>query len=174
MLDLGMTVLSGACGGLAIICAAHTPRDGRWEAVSLACLLLVNWALFILAYTDFSPSWALERTGVDISSPRLWMLADAICGSAAITVAYRFWWGRALWCVSMVQIGFHAGMDAKIFDPVFYTDVLLNGALLVQLAIFFVMGGPGVGNALYLRATRIRLLGGSARAIGARGQGRDH
>lgn len=147
-----------------VICAAHSPHEGRWEAVSLACLLLINFILYQLAYTDWSPKWALEHWGVNTTSVQLWMLADAIGGCAAIAIAHRFWWGWALWAIAILQICFHAGMDLNLFPAAFYTDVLLNLALLFQLAIFFVIGGRGLGDVLLRGVNRLRLFRGSARS----------
>ena len=153
----GPTVwVAGVGCAAAVMFAAHSARDGRGEAVGLACLTLVNWALFVLAYTDYSPSWALQRAGFDVSSVHLWMLADAICGSAAAMLAFRHWWGFALWGVALAKIGFHAGMDAQLYDPGFYVDVLLNAGLLVQLAIFFAIGGGGVASLLRNITRRLR------------------
>lgn len=151
------TILFGLGCVVAIICAAHSPKDGRREAVALSSLLIVNWALFILAYTEWSPKMALDRIGIYTSSIQLWMIADSIIGAMA-TIAYRFWWGRALWAVCVVQILLHIGMEMKLFDPVVYTDDLLNAMLLVQLAIFFVIGGAGArdrASYLYRRTARL-------------------
>lgn len=143
----------------AIVAAAHSPRDGRWQAVSLSCLLIVNWALFVLAYTDWSPKWALEHAGIETSSVHLWMIADTVCGCAAILSAYRFWWGKALFSIAIVQMCFHSAVDSNLLDPAVYTDVLLNAALLSQLAVFFVIGGPGLGDHLRHRIARLRISG---------------
>jgi len=163
MMDFGVTtwVAGLACAG-AVIFAAHAPKDGRWEAVSLACLLLINWALFVLAYTDWSPKLALANLGIETSSIHLWTLADAIGGCAAMAIGYQFWWGRLLWAVSLLQMVFHAGIDMAILDPVVYVDYLLNGALLVQLAIFFRIGGGSIGRNLHRGLDSLGLLRRSA------------
>lgn len=151
-----------------IVLAAHSPE--RREATAVASLIAINWALFILAYTEWSPKLALDHIGVHTTSVHLWMLADMVCGCAAIMVSFHAGWARAIWLVAMAQLFFHTAMDAGAVDPVFYTDVLLNFALLCQLAVFFVIGGPDAWDRLHRRFDRLRIFGRAASAANPRAE----
>lgn len=127
----------------AVICAAHSAKDGRWQAVGLACLILVNLVLFEMSWTDYAPNYALQRIGIETTSIHLWMISDALIGCVSAWVAYEYWWGKGLLLIAFIQMGIHAQMDDGLISGDLYVNWLLKAPLLMQIAIFFTIGARG-------------------------------
>jgi hypothetical protein len=142
----------------AIIFASFAPKDDRREAQLLALLLLVNWVSFVATYTPYSPARALGMRPQD-----WWAMMDGLCGVVAM-LAFQRWWGWALWAISILQEILHAGHDFGWYDQFTYTDYL-DSVLRAQIALFFLIGGRGVGDFLYRGVDRIRRRRGPRRAL---------
>lgn len=146
MLEPALFAINGLLCVVAIACATRV-KPGREQAVPLAVLLLANFIFCNLAYTDYAPKHALEALGIEATSKDLWMLADTLLAGAAVTIAYDRWWGWAFGLAGFVQLGIHAAYLANMYVGDFYTDRLSN-VLHAQIAVFFLLGGRGVGSLL--------------------------
>jgi hypothetical protein len=154
MFDPGSFLANGIACAAALGFAAFV-RPGRREAVTLAALLCVNYMFCALGYTDASPALALQAIGVPITNKETWMLADACFGAAAVLIAFWRPWAWIFWATSIVQVGIHALRMTEAIDGTTYSDwleIVLHG----QLAVFFVIGGPGVGDRLHDAFDRFR------------------
>lgn len=163
MFDPPLFLTNGALCAAAFGFAAFV-RVGRAEAVVLAGLLGCNFVFCALAYTPYAPKYALQAAGIPLTSKDLWMLADALYGAAAIIIGFWRRWAWALWGMAVVQVSIHAAYLAGLFGPDTYSDRLQN-VLHAQLAVFFIIGGPGVVD--YLLDTADRLSRYSRRAQAA-------
>lgn len=132
-INLAFCLLSGV--------AATFIRAGRGEAIALSGLLAGNFVFCALAYTPYAPKYALQAAGLDVTSKDLWMLADALFGTAC-AFAFLRWWAWALWGLAALQVAVHITYQWVPFDPDLYSD-RLQTLLHAQLAVFYLAGGPG-------------------------------
>lgn len=153
MFDPALFLINGALCAVAWWAAAYV-HPGRGEARTLAALLALNFLFCALAWTPYAPKLALAAVGIHLSSKDIWMLADAVYGSVAITIMFWRWWGWALWLLAFAQVGLHLARQSALITPDFYSDRLDN-VLHAQLAVFFVIGGHGVVGSLLDIAGRI-------------------
>lgn len=153
MFDLPLFLLNGALCAAATRAAAFV-RRGKGEALLLAALLATNFVFCAAAYTPYAPKYAFQAIGLPLSSKDLWMLADAIYGTCAM-IAFRRWWAWGLWALSSVQVALHIGYQWDAFDGGAYTD-RLQTVLHAQLAVFYLIGGPGAVDFLRRNADRFR------------------
>lgn len=141
--------------GAAIWFAAHSPIDQRRDAVTVAGALLANW--LFCAWTYVAPASVQEL------APDLWAVADMAVGALAVMLAWRHWWGWAIYGLVMAQECFHAargvvGVDAYL--------TALDRLLLAMIACFIVLGGRGVAqrvSAWLHRVSDFRRVGSLAR-----------
>lgn len=154
MFDPGLFLANGIACAAALGFAAFV-RPGRREAVTIAALLCVNYMFCALGYTDASPARILQTLGVPITNKETWMLADACFGAAAILIAFWRPWAWVFWGLSVVQVGIHGLRIAKVIEGSTYSD-WLQIVLHMQLVVFFVIGGPGVGDHLLNALDRVR------------------
>jgi len=151
MFDLPLFTANGAFCAAALVVAAFVHR-GRGEALTLAALLFANFVFCALAYTPYAPKLAFAAVGITVTSKDLWLLADAVYGTCAV-FAFRRWWGWGLWGLSSVQVALHIAYQWGLLDADAYTDRLQN-VLHAQLAVFFLIGGPGAVDFLRCHAAR--------------------
>lgn len=170
MLNTPLVIIYGALCAAAVLFAAASPRSHRRVAVILGAMLLLNWVLFILSYTPYGPVVLFHALGIGIKPTELWAIIDGICGVAALGLAWDRWWGWALWLSAIGQETIHFARYLGI-DPIAYTGWLDN-LLRVQLAIFFLMGGPGVRDFLHRGIARLRFRRGEAVPAHARARNR--
>lgn len=154
MFEPALFSFNGALCVAAIGFAAAVKR-GRTEALVLAGLLLANFIFCNLAYTPYAPKLGLAAIGIKATSKELWMLADTLLAASCVLVAFKRWWGWALWAAGAVQILIHLLYSFELFSPDAYSD-LLQAVLLAQLAVFFMIGGPGVVDLLHSTLAHFR------------------
>lgn len=154
MFTPGLFLFNGIACAVALGFAAFV-RPGRQEAVTLAALLCVNYLFCALGYTDWSPALALQSVGMPISNKETWMLADTCFGAAAVLIAFWRPWAWIFWGLAVVQVSIHGLRMAKGIDGTTYSD-LLQIVLWAQLAVFFGIGGRGVGDHLHSAIDRFR------------------
>lgn len=128
-------------------------NPGRKAAVTLAALLCANFMFCNLAYTTYAPKYLFLSWGLPVSSKDLWLIADTLYGASAVLVGFYRKWAWVLWLTSVTQVGLHAGYQLDLFNEYAYTDRLQN-VLHAQIAVFFVIGGPGAVD--YLRGRLVR------------------
>lgn len=154
MLDAPLFLINGAMCAAAVMVAAFSRHDRR-ELVAIGLLICANFMFCNLAYTPYAPKYALAAIGFDVSSKELWMLADTLVSAGALILAWHRWWGWVIWVLAWVQIFAHALRMDKLVDEFLYTDVL-QIVLLIQLAVLFVIGGPGLVEFLHRSIARFR------------------
>lgn len=154
MFEPALFSFNGALCVAAIGVAAAVKR-GRVEALVLSGLLLANFLFCNLAYTPYAPKYGLAALGIAVTSKELWMLADTLLAASCALVAFRRWWGWALWAAGAVQIITHLAYSFDLFSPDAYSDIL-QVVLLAQLAVFFMIGGPGVVDLLHSALAHFR------------------
>jgi len=153
MFDPVLFALNGALCLAAFVFAGFVRPGDRAAAMTLAALLGFNFVFCALGYTQYAPKYGLAALGVSVTTKSLWMLADALLGCAA-ALALR-WWGWALWSLALLQMFLHFGYLADWYSDLFYTD-RLQDVLHAQIALFFVMGGPGLAAFLHRAPARLR------------------
>lgn len=149
MLNWPLVILYGALCAGAIVSACFYEDGRRPSAIAGAAMLTVNWLQFVLSYTPYTP-WQ------DFAPQDGWAMIDALCGVLILAIAFDRIWGWALWLCALIQIMVHGGYKIGLYDDVFYTDRLDN-MLLVQLAIFYFIGGRGVTNRMHRCIDRLGL-----------------
>lgn len=156
MLDTPLAIANGGLCAAAIAFAAHVPKaKGRREALCLAVVLAANFIFCALGYTGFAPKLALRRIGVELSTKELWAIADAIFGCLT-AFAFVYWWAWVLWAGALAHVLLHGFRIYFDLDEFAYTDSL-QIVLLAQIAIFFLIGGRGVGNRVHRGLDNCRL-----------------
>lgn len=145
-MDWSFAIVNGVACAATFGFAAHVV-SGRREAMILSALLFANWAQYVLSWTPYNPTEILYRAGLPIEGNTLWMLIDAIIGSSSVVIAFRFWWGWALWLSSIAQLFLHAGYKDGLYDFQSYSSCL-DWVLKAQIAVFFLIGGRGVRDRL--------------------------
>lgn len=159
-------IANGLLCAATILFAAHV-REGRGDAVTLATALFVNWVLYVLSWTPLAVAPAIrEMTGLPLHSSDLWLLADTCCASLAMVLAFNRWWGWGLWSLGILQVLVHGGRELSLYDFATYTQIL-DWVLWAQLAIFFYIGGRGVGDHLSRLFDRLAPHRGVARRASA-------
>lgn len=151
-------LLHGGLCVVAIVFAAHASTERR-AAVILARLMFLGWAFYVSAWTPASPAKALAAAGVPINSKDMWSVMDALFGFAAVFLAFRVWWGWALWATALTATAIHLAFQFGMANFEEYSHAL-DKVLLGQIALFFFIGGRGVSDRIiYWCASRRRLRG---------------
>lgn len=128
---------------------ARLPAGERDCAVVAAWVLAVNWLLFASAwiYAPLSPAFLLYGLGLKVTQQDMWAVTDLL---SLIVVAHRsrhVWWGPLLWSTYLVTLAMHVIAWAAGLAYLEYRSVL-DGSLLLQIAIILTLGGTGVGDRL--------------------------
>lgn len=150
-LFLANSVLCAAALG-----ASALTRNGRREALIIASLVCANFIFCNMAYTSYAPKYALLALGIECTSKDLWMLADTAVAAAALWLAYDRWWGWSFGLAGLVQLAIHAGRLGLFYDGALYSE-MLGIVLHAQLAVFFLLGGPGIVEFLHSSLARFRV-----------------
>lgn len=142
-------LLNGAlCLGAALF--ASFAKGGRREAFWCASALGINFLFCALVFTPLSPAIVFGST-----IKETWMAADTMLGAACVLMAYRYWWGYAMCALAIIQVGLHGAMIEHVIDGSTYSENL-DIVLHAQVAVFFLIGGRGIGdllrNSLVLRS----------------------
>lgn len=148
----------------ALIVAACAKND-KAEGVRVGSLLLFVWVLYVWpwVHSPSSPAAVLSRSGVDgIQHQHVWMVTDAIASMLTLLFAWRKAWGWAVWACFIVMLCNHT------FSPLLDFSVYstgLDAAFLGQLAILFVIGGPGAWDRLSNWRAKFRRIHGVYPAV---------
>lgn len=149
MINSPVFLLNGAlCLGAALF-ALFAVR-GRQEAFWCALSLGANFLFCALVFTPLSPAKAMG-----LSIKETWMLADTVLGAMCVTLAYRYWWGYAMCALAMAQVALHGAMIEHVIDGNVYSENL-DYVLHAQIAVFFLIGGRGIGDLLYSTVAQFR------------------
>jgi len=149
-----------ACLAALVVC--HHAREGRACLKVAAWVVFANWALFAASwYPAVAPSFLLYRFGVDVSPEDIWSLTDLISLSIVAYTCRQHWWSPLIWtpylvCLCMYVVAWVNGLNYMDYNEV------LDGALLVQLAVLFTLGGDACADYLSSR-WNLRGLGDLAR-----------
>lgn len=128
-----------------IVMAFLAPKRDRRDAVAISLLLFASWVSFVLSWTDYAPSLAIERVGLSMADVDVWALVDALAASCIIALAWDRWWGWSLWGLLIAQLVGHSlyQFGSVAFAPY---SAALDALFLAQVAVFILLGGGGLGD----------------------------
>lgn len=151
--------------GVACLLAVFVCHHAREERACLriaSWVVFANWALFASAwYESIAPAFALDRIGIYMPPEDIWSLTDLTSLCAIIYACRRCWWAPLLWTPYLVCLCMYAVAWVNSLDYMDYKEVL-DGALLVQLAVLFTLGGDACADYLS-RRWGLRRMGDSTR-----------
>lgn len=151
----GAAVYLGLCVA-AVLVAACAPVPARRRAVAAALVLLANWLFCEWTYAANAPQNLLYwRTGLYVEAFRWWAAADLVTALLGFLLGRDHWWGVALLLIGMFQMVPHHAREIEAISKPLYLFTL-DKLLLAQIALFFMIGGRGVGDGI------VRFLGGRA------------
>ncbi len=154
MIQQPIFLLNGFLLAAAMFFAANAKQGSR-EASLAALGLACNFLFCALAFTDYSPKIALQGMGIAMSNKETWMLADTVLGASCMLLAWRYWWGFTLCFAAMAQVLIHGARISGTMPEAAYTQTL-DAVLHAQMAVFFLIGGRGVGDLLHSTLARHR------------------
>jgi len=145
------------------IAVAHCAREERDCVVFTAWVLALNWLLFASywIYAPSSPAFLLYAIGIQVKHEDMWALADLVSLVAVGWHCRNLWWSPLLWCVYLVTLVMHVIAWANSLQYTDYIEVL-DAALIIQLAVIFMLGGGGCADLLSNCWTRLRGVGRTA------------
>lgn len=141
---------------LAIAVAACSRHD-RPCAVKVAGILAINWLLFSLPWIYAPASYAF-LVGIPARQEDGWALFDLLSMMSVIVVCWRVWWAPVIWSIYLVMLSMHAVAWANGLEYIDYAAVL-DAGVAVQLAVIFMVGGPGCADRLLAGWGRFRSVG---------------
>lgn len=140
---------------------ASCAREERDCILFTAGALAVNWLLFasFWIYAPLSPAFLLYDVGIQVKHEDMWAITDL---ASLVAVGWRcrnVWWSPILWSVYLVTLTMHVIAWANDLMYLDYDEVL-DAALIIQLAVIFMLGGGGCADRLLgaWSNVRIRLL----------------
>jgi hypothetical protein len=145
------------------IWVASCAREERDCVLFTAGVLAVNWLLFASywIYAPASPAFLLYAMGVQVRHEDTWALVDL---ASLVAVGWRcrnVWWSPILWSVYLVTLTMHVIARANDLMYLDYDEVL-DAALIIQLAVIFMLGGGGCADRLSDCWRGVRGMGRSA------------
>lgn len=155
-------VIFGVLCVASILIGAFARQDSRTLAVS-GGVIAGNWLLFSMPwiYAPASFAFVVNAAGVSCSQLDGWAIIELCALITLVGVCWRVWWGPMLWAPSLINLTMYAVAYANHLEYVEYQNVL-DASLSVQLAVIFVLGGPGCADRV-LRCWRVcRLVCASA------------
>lgn len=151
--------LFGLACTVALLVALPAKRDGHVLRVA-ALILWGNWLMFAMPwiYAPAAPAFVVRSSNLNI-----WALTDLLSMVAIGWAGWRVWWSPAVWSLYLVTLSMFAIAYATGLPYEQYMYVL-DGALIVQLAVVLTIGGGDCADYLsdFWRAVRLRLLGGTS------------
>lgn len=127
--------------GLAALTACHFAREERGCLRAAGWIVFINWALFAASwYPPIAPAFLLADLGMPAQPEEIWALVDFASLFAVMVVCRQCWWAPLLWSPYLICLCMHVVAWVNGLNYIDYNEVL-DGALLVQLAVLFMMGG---------------------------------
>ncbi len=131
------------------IAVAYHAREDRDLTIMVALIIAVNWLLFAMPwiYAPASIAFIAYDFGLPARQEDGWATVDMI---SLMIVAWRArdaWWSPLIWSIYLVMLAMHAIAWANGLQYVEYKYVL-NAALIIQLAVIFMLGGGGCADRL--------------------------
>ena len=146
----------------ALLVSLFAKKDGHVLRVA-AAVIASNWLLFAMPwiYAPAALSFAVGGSNLDA-----WAMTDLLSMVVIAWAGRGAWWSPAIWSLylvtlSMFSIAYALGLP---YDQYLY---VLDGALIVQLSMIFVIGGGDVADFLSdrWRYSRLRILGWTTLAL---------
>lgn len=153
--------LFGLVCTVALLVALPAKRDGHVLRIA-ALILWGNWLMFAMPwiYAPAAPAFVVRSDNLSA-----WSLTDLLSMIAIGWVGRRVWWSPAVWSLYLVTLPMFAiaYMTGLPYEQYMY---VLDGALIVQLAVVLTIGGGDCADYLsdIWRASRLRFLGRSGMA----------
>lgn len=155
----------GILCALSIAVAACARRD-RSCATKVAGIIAANWLACSMPWIDRDLSYSaiVHAWGLPGKQTDGFALFDLLAMAAAIQVCWRVWWAPVIWSVYLIDLTMHALAWSAGLQHVDYASVL-DAGLAVQLAVIFMVGGPGCADRLSDCWVRVRSMGRAARRV---------
>lgn len=136
-------VTFGALCVAAVLVGALSTNDRRC-LFTAALVILGDWLLFSMwwIYAPASLPYVAEGVGLYIRHIDAWAMIDTCALVCLIGCCWRVWWGPLLWAPTLVNLVMYAVAYANDLEYIAYQSVL-DASLSVQLAVVFLIGGPG-------------------------------
>jgi hypothetical protein len=140
--------ISGMACVIAIAVACYA-REDRDLTILVALAVAANWLLFAMPwiYAPASLAFIAYDFGIPARQEDGWAVIDLL---SLMIVAWRgrdAWWSPIIWSSYLVTLAMHAIAWANGLQYVEYKYVL-NAALIIQLAVIFMLGGGGCADRL--------------------------
>lgn len=131
---------------IAVACCAREDRD---LAIMVAMVISANWLLFAMPwiYAPASLAFIAFDLGIPARQEDGWAAVDLISLMIVGWQGRDAWWSPIIWSIYLVTLAMHAIAWANELQYVEYKYVL-NAALIIQLAVIFMLGGGGCADRL--------------------------
>jgi len=125
---------------------AMCAKDDRACLTKAAGAILLGWLLFSMPWIYAPASYAF-LIGAPARQEDGWALFD-LAGLIVVTLCcWRVWWGPLLWSPYLITLSMYAVAYANHLEYEDY-ETVLDASLSVQLAVIFLIGGPGCADRL--------------------------
>jgi len=156
-----LAFFGAAC--VAAIIVASFAREGRQCLLVASAVVAINWLLFASywIYQPASPAfvvWGIaDRLGFDlpVKHEDMWALADLASLMVTAWWCRPYWWSPLLWSMYLACLCVHAVAWVNGLEYLDYRYAL-DGALVVQLAVLFLIGGDGCADSVSDLCRRVR------------------
>ena len=145
----------------ALVVAAYAREDRRC-VMTVAGIVATNWVLFAMPwiYNPASPAHLMKVIGFPALHQDMWSIADLASIILLAVCARHLWWSHIIAAAYLITLGMLAVATHKQLDYDQYAMVM-DAALVVQLAVIFMLGGGGFADRLlaHWSTYRVHLLG---------------
>ena len=130
--------------------------------LSAAAIIAGNWLLFVMpwVYNPASLAHLLKVAGMPARHEDMWALVDLASITLLAWSCRHLWWsviiaGAYLGALALHVVAANAGLDYEQYET------FLDAALVLQLAVIFVVGGRGLADLVFhwSRVRGLHLLG---------------
>jgi len=158
-------VTFGLLCAVALLVAAFA-RDDRRCVFIVASVVAVNWLLFAMPwiYNTASLAHLLRLSGVPALHEDMWSVADLASIIILALWARHLWWSQIIAGCYMVTLSMLTVAAEMQLDYDQYAMVL-DAALVVQLAVIFMLGGGGFADRLLAHWNSYRFRGLGRRSL---------
>lgn len=141
---------------LVALCA----KNDRACLTKAAGAILLGWLLFSMPWIYAPASYAF-LIGAPARQEDGWALFDLIGMVFVVLSCWSVWWGPLLWIPYLITLTMYAVASANHLEYNQY-ETVLDASLSVQLAVIFLIGGPGCADRLLDCWRSVRGVGVSA------------
>lgn len=145
------------------IAVAGCARHDRACAVKVASIIAANWLACSMPWIDRDLSYSaiMHAWGLPAKQTDGFALFDMLALMGATRVCWRAWWAPVIWSIYLIGLTMHALAWSAGLQYVDYAAVL-DAGLAVQLAVIFMVGGPGCADRVSDCWVRVRAVVGAS------------